>query len=370
MARQFGVSLRKVQYWRARAADQRLDGVDFSDHPPGRAANRTPEQIEDLILELRQHLKQDSDLGEHGAAALRRALEEQALPCHPSVRTIGRILERRGALDGRRRRRFPPPPAGWYLPTVAAGQAELDSFDLIEDLRIEHGPRLDVLTGISLRGALAQAWPVPAQATAQWVMDQLLEHWHSLGLPAYAQFDNDTRFQGAHQYRDVISRVMRLCLSLGITPVFVPPRESAFQASIEAFNGRWQRCVWTRFHHDSLAALIHRSALYIAAHRLRHAPRIDAAPSRPPIPTNWQLDLHAVPAGHVIYLRRTTELGHVSLLGQSFAIDPSQQNRLVRCEVDLQRHCIRCFALHRRHPTDQPLLAEIPHRLLQRKRFQ
>ena len=53
-------------------------------------------------------------------------------------------------------------------------------------------------------------------------MDQLLEHWKSLGLPTYAQFDNDTRFQGAHQYCDVISRVYACGLELGITPVLEP----------------------------------------------------------------------------------------------------------------------------------------------------
>ena len=29
---------------------------------------------------------------------------------------------------------------GWYLPAVAAGEAELDSFDLIEELKIANGP--------------------------------------------------------------------------------------------------------------------------------------------------------------------------------------------------------------------------------------
>ena len=70
-----------------------------------------------------------------------------------------------------------------------------------------------------------------------------------------SQFDNDTRFQGPHQHRDVVSRVMRLCLSLGVTPVFAPVREHGFQNAIENLNGRWQAKVWSRFHHESLAAL-------------------------------------------------------------------------------------------------------------------
>lgn len=364
-----GVSLGKVQWWLERAGDQRLDRVDFSNRKRGRASNRTAGAIEDLILEVRRELKEQSDLGEYGDVAIREELQRRGLAQVPSTRTIGRVLERRGALDGRIRRRHPAPPRGWYLPQVAAGNAEIDSFDLIEDLRIEKGPLVDVLTGISVLGSLGQAWPVEAQARAQWTMDRLLEHWREVGIPNFAQFDNDTRFQGAHQHRDVISRVMRLCLGLDVTPVFAPPRESGFQASIEAFNGRWQRSVWARFHHASLYELQWRSANYIVAHRRRHASRADGAPSRRPFPPNWNLDLQAHPTGCVIFLRRTNEHGVLSLLGRSFPVALNWPHRLVRCEVHLTQGRIRFFALRRREPRDQPLLGEIPY-VLPRRRFQ
>ena len=57
-------------------------------------------------------------------------------------------------------------------------------------------------------------------------MEALIEHWRQHGLPDYAQFDNDTVFQGAHQWPDTFGRVTRLCLQLGVTPVFTPPREA------------------------------------------------------------------------------------------------------------------------------------------------
>ena len=122
----------------------------------------------------------------------------------------------------------PAPPPGWYLPDVAAGRAELDSFDFIDGLVLQGGPHLEILTGISLQGGLIGAWPGPL-FTAVATLATLLAHWRAVGLPTYAQFDNDTRFQGPPQHRDVVSRVMRLCLSLGVTPVFAPVREHGFQ---------------------------------------------------------------------------------------------------------------------------------------------
>ena len=101
--------------------------------------------------------------------------------------------------------------------TWPPARAELDSFDFIDGLVLQGGPHLEILTGISLQGGLIGAWPGPL-FTAVATLATLLAHWRAVGLPTYAQFDNDTRFQGPPQHRDVVSRVMRLCLSLGVTP--------------------------------------------------------------------------------------------------------------------------------------------------------
>ena len=115
------------------------------------------------------------------------------------------------------------------------------------------------------------------------------------GVPAYAQFDNDSIFTGTHRWRDALGRVVRTCLHLGVIPVFAPPQESGFQAAIENFNGRWQAKVWVRFHHNSLEALHARSERYLRAYRTRAAPRIETAPERRSLPVAWQPDLQAPP---------------------------------------------------------------------------
>ena len=368
VAREFHVSLLTVQRWVHRAEGQRLDRVDWADrsHAPHHD-HRTAPSLEDLVLTVRGALKATSDLGEYGAAAIRRELLARGVSAAPAVRTIGRIVDRRGALDARTRVRRPPPPPGWYLPEVASGHAELESFDIVEGLVIQGGPHVEVLNGISLHGGLVASWP-RAAITAQTATDALIEHWQEVGLPAYAQFDNDTRFQGPHQHADVIGRVIRLCLSLDVVPVFVPPRETGFQAAIESLNGRWQMKVWVRFHHDSLAALQAQSARYIAASRLRAAVRIEAAPPRRPFPRPWRLNLQGPPRGRLVFLRRTSGQGSVSLLGHTFGVAPLWPHRLVRGEVDLDAGAIRFFALRRRAPDQQPLLREVPYSLPRKQR--
>ena len=366
MARRFGVSLLTVQRWLERAGDRDLDDVAWSDRPsaPHRQSRRIAPELEDRILDARRRLREESPLGEHGAAAVLRDLAEHpdAGRPLPSVRTIGRVFERRGVLDARRRIRRPAPPPGWYLPTVVARSVELDSFDTIEGLFLKGGGEMEVLTGISLHGGLPVAWPAEPY-TASRVATALLGHWRLHGSPGYAQFDNAAIFHGTHGYPDRIGRVSRLCLGLGIVPVFAPPRETGFQAAVESFNGRWQARLWGRSYNETREILVARSATYIAAFRARSAARIEAAPPRPAVPAAWDFDLNAPLAGRVVYIRRTDERGGASLLGQRFAVDPRWPHRLVRAELDLDEGAIRFHALRRREPEDQPLLREIAHRI-------
>lgn len=358
VARQFGVNVSTVSLWVARSVGERLDRCSFADHKRGRAWNRTQADLEQRLLHARAWLRDHSALGEYGADAIQRELCAEPSQAPLSRATINRVLKRYGVTDAHGRVRRPAPPKGWYLPEVAAGRAEVDCFDFIEDLKIAEGPLVNALTAKSLHGALTDAW-VLLQLSAKGTGPCLLARWQRDGLPAYAQYDNDTVFQGAHQFAEAVGRISRLCLALGVIPVFVPPLEHGMQNTIESFNGLWQAKVWRRHRVASIPELQACSDRYIAAHRARTQGAAEAAPPRLPMPKDFELDLHAPLKGQMIFIRRTDETGHVHLLGRRFAVSPDWPHRLVRCEVDFDHHCIRCFALRRRAPTEQPLLTTI-----------
>lgn len=360
-AHEFGFSKSAVERWVGRARGQRLDRVDLEDRKPGRAWNRLGADLEARIAELRVELKA-SVLGEYGARAIGIALQTETdyAPCEAA---INRALSRIGLQDGVRRIRRPAPPKGWYLPAVLGKRVELDCFDFIEELKIANGPLIDVLTAKSLHGALTDAWPM-ASMSARGTVPCLLERWQRDGLPAYAQFDNDTVFQGAHQFANTVGRISRLCLQLNVVPVFVPPLEHGMQNVIEGFNALWQAKVWLRYRVSRLSELKARSERYIAAHRARTQAVAEAAPARQAMPRRFKFDPQAPIRGRMIFIRRTDERGHAHMLGQRFMVSRIWAHRLVRCEVDFDHHCIRCFALRRRDPAAQQLLTTLPyHRL-------
>lgn len=363
VARQFAVGVATVAYWVERAKGRRLDRVDWSDRSRApHKTRRTDVALEDLVLQTRDELAH-GDLGAIGADAIRQALLERGVAKVPSVRTINRILGRRGALDGNKRTRRPPPPTGWYLPAVAAAKAELDSIDIVEGLVIKDGPQIEVLNGVSLHGGLVVSWPVASPVTAEMTVQSLVAHWRTVGLPGYAQFDNDMIFHGTHRYPDALGRVLRLCLSLGVVPVLVPPRETGFQAMIESYNGWWQAKVWSRFQHQDLKDLQGHSQKYVAAVLKQRAARIEAAPERRAFPGKWKLNLKKRPTGRLVYLRRSNPRSEVVLLGKTWPLGQIWPNRLVRCEVDLDLDKIHFFTLRRKDPTSQPQILEVDYRL-------
>ncbi|HEX4610470.1 MAG TPA: hypothetical protein VH092_19935 [Urbifossiella sp.] len=243
---------------------------------------------------------------------------------------------------------------------MAARKAELESFDFVEGLVIRGGTEVMVLNAVTVHGGYCSTW-VGSSWTAKQTVATLVGHWRGTGLPGYAQFDNDTIFQGPHQWPDTFGRVIRVCLQRGVVPVFAPPRETGFQAAIESDNGRWQAKVWRRFEHDGLRTLRTRSDRYVAATRVRTAARQDTAPARRPFPADWERDLQKPLRGTVIFLRRTNPSGAVDLLGRSYPVDPGWPHRLVRAEVDLTRGEIRFYRLRRRQPKEQPLITAVPY---------
>jgi hypothetical protein len=280
---------------------------------------------------------------------------EQLGCIHPISRpTINRILERNGMFDGRKRQRHKTPPTGWYLPDVANGLAELDQFDFVEDLCLEGGRIFHVLNGISLHGGLVSSWVI-SQMRAENTVQNLISFWKEFGLPTYAQFDNGSVFHGTHK-ADALGRISRFCLSLDVIPVFVPPHETGFQASIESYNGRWQRGTMQRFHFANIKEVQRQSDRYVEATRVKNASRRDASPDRWEVPSDWTLNYQLRPKGKVIFIRRTNVQGHVQVMGHHWILSCIGPHRLVRAEVDLTQNEISFYRLRRREPEEQECL--------------
>jgi hypothetical protein len=317
---------------------------------------RISPELERTILCVRRRLQAHatpatrySFIGATAILAELKALGTRPLPCE---RTIERVLERNN-LTAPRVRLAPLLPRQEYPGPQARASNELHEVDLVGPIYLQgSGHRYYIWIG---KDAFDGA--VCLRLACSRRMDEVLgflgECWKDLGIPEQVQFDNARELAGWGPAARTLSRVIRLCLRFGASPVFIPAGEPQFNGSVENFNGwfqeplfqrrfrrpgdlqrelaRLQEAVNTQHVHPRLGGQTpaqHRRGL-----RLRKLPAIFV------VPTN-RLPLAA---GRVTFIRRVSVAGTVTVLSQLYRVGKRHRGLYLRLVVDTERGWLTAY---------------------------
>ena len=156
------------------------------------------------------------------------------------------------------------------------------------------------------------------------VVEFLLGCWTENAIPNYLRMDNGASFIGDVIHPRHFSRVVRLCLRLGVEPVFIAPSKPWMNGAIENFNGDvgaklWEREQWTDLEHIRGAA-----KLFLMRHNNRQDWKYreadpEAIPHRK-LPEDFEIDANNLPIteGEVHFIRQVKENGTISVLNEDF----------------------------------------------------
>jgi transposase InsO family protein len=311
-----------------------------------RVVNRTPPHIERAIIGIRRRLAAratpHSRYGLIGAAQLRNELEALGYTPLPSLRTIERIVARAGLS-------CPPLRVSHYVArSEYPGPHAQDTNQLHQVDGV--GPRY--LKGDSTRYYflvlrdvfdLAVYIELVNSRKMDHVMAFLVHAWQHLGLPQQVQFDNGREFCGFGPAARCLSRVIRLCLRLGVEPVFIPKGRPQRNGSVEQFNGWFQpvllnrpyrrpadlrrqlRCLMTSVNEEHVhPKLGHRtSAQYRTSKQLRKLPA-DFNVEGPKLP---------IAVGKVSFIRLVSAQGTINVLGQQFKVGKRVKFQYVKATI-------------------------------------
>jgi len=67
------------------------------------------------------------------------------------------------------------------------------------------------------------------------------------------QLDNDAAFNGGYKVVRVFGAFVRLCLYVGIEPIFLPVGEPKRNGVVERLHGLWSQTFWRRYRFAGLA---------------------------------------------------------------------------------------------------------------------
>jgi len=309
-------------------------------------AQHIPPELERTILSIRRRLQAHASPATRysliGASAILAELKALGIGPLPSERTVERVLERNG-LTAPRVRLVPLLPRQEYPGPQARASNDLHEVDLVGPIYLQgSGHRYyiwvakDAFDGaVCLRLAYSRC-----MNEVLWFLG---ECWKDLGRPEQVQLDNARELAGWGAAARTLSRVIRMCLRFGVSPVFIPEGEPQFNGGVENFNGWFQEPLFQqRFRRPGdlrreLARLqeavntqhIHPRLGGLTPAQHRRGLRLQKLPASFVVPTG-KLPLAE---GRVTFIRRVSFAGTVTVLSQSFRVGKRHRGLYLRLVV-------------------------------------
>jgi len=341
-----------LRKWWQRFLTHGWKGLQDRSRRPVHASQAYAPQAHTVVQRVRRALEQ-RQVGLVGARAIQQEIRQQHLlyPV-PSLATIKRWLHSAGLT----RRVVAEQPSGYYPAPERPAAAVWQACDWIARY-LEGGAKVFVFHTVDLETrALEQT--IRPDKTVTSVRAHLLATWQTLGVPHRLQLDNDAAFTGGERTSRRFGTVVRLCLYVGIEPVFLPPGEPKRNAVVERINGLWARQFWDRNHFRSVSEVLRRQHVFVDWYAQEYTPpsldgltpaQAHRRVRRVCLSKRQILNLPAtlpITAGRVHFVRRVAADGTISFLGETWTVSKRLAQQYVWATVIT--HCRRLELYHRR----------------------
>lgn len=264
VAADFGRTDRWVRKWVTRYDPANEAWAAGLSRAPRTQAAKTPEDIERVVLEIRERLM-SNPWAQVGAVTI--AWEMDKLGVAPlNLRTIERILTRAGVPKRRARNRYAPKGTPYPPGPLLIKPNAVHEIDLVGPRHLAGGVPFYALNAIDLGRRRAGIEII--ESKQEWdVADGLARLWHRLGMPARAKFDNGQTIQGRGRQLAV---PVWTCLALGVKVRFIPFGEPWRNAVIEHFNDTFDKRFFRSEHFTDLGHLRRRARVFERFHNSHH----------------------------------------------------------------------------------------------------
>jgi putative transposase len=345
-----GRSDRWFHKWWRRYLESGADGLYDLTRATDHVAQRIAPELERTILSIRRRRQAHASpatryrlIGASAILAELKALNVRPLP-HP--RTVERVLQRHGLTAPRIRLAPLLPRQEWPGPQARASN-ELHEVDLVGPVYLQgSGHRYYIWVGKDIFDG-AVCLRLAGSRRMEEVLGFLGECWKDLGRPEQVQFDNARELAGWGQSAYALSRVIRLCLRYGVSPVFIPEGEPQFNGSVENFNGWFQEPLFRRRFRWPGDLRRELARLQEAVNTQHVHPRLGGkTPAQhrrglrlPKLPASFVVPTERLPVaeGRVTFIRRVSWAGTVAVLGQSFRVGKKHNGLYLRLVIDTGR---------------------------------
>jgi putative transposase len=327
-------------------------GKSLQDHSraPTQVSWGYPERIKKMVLQMRVERVKGKRRKYQYALVSAPAIYYELCELHvsplPSSRTIHRWLKRAGQIAEHKSRK-PPNPSYPLLPCQAVN--DVQELDFKGPFYLKDRSHKYYLVALRDKMSKKTALRALANKSMDAILDFLVAAWQTMGCPKRLKMDNCLDFRGSNLYPRSPSKLMRVCLDLGVQPVFIPLREPWRNGVVENLNGLLGRFLFRTQTFDT------EKQLYKAVQRLEttintthHLPALEgktpqefAANARlryPPNNYDWRTRDLQLLKGKVTFIRLVRKSGRITLTAKDkFLIGKKYKWQYVLAVVDMAK---------------------------------
>jgi putative transposase len=306
---------------------------------PKQVHNRTPQKEEELVVNVRKTLE-GRTYSQTGALSIMYEIERMGLKS-PSIPTINRILKRYDLIScsSVKQRKGIEYPNFFTL---------VQQMDLVGPKYLTGGSRFYFQNFIDTENHHAGVYPIRDKRSVS-IAKSMVHFWTTYGIPDYLQMDNELAYRGSNRYPRSFGIVIRLALSQGVTPIFIPPAEPWRNGIIEKFNSNLIKYFFSAQRFTSFEDLEEKAPEFSDFHNQHH--RYSTQGSKYPNqiksicqehklgPINLEDPIPLVD-GSVIFIRFIRSDRKLTILGTSFTVNPELVYTYVIAEIVIDQHVL------------------------------
>jgi hypothetical protein len=224
--------------------------------------------------------------------------------------------------------------------------------DLVGPKYLAGGFSFYILNVIDTENHYAGVYPLPDKSSKS-IASALKDFWESYSMPDFLQMDNELTFRGSNRHPRSLGLVLRLALSQGITPIFIPPSEPWRNGIVEKFNHNVLKYFYSTQKFKDLQDTIAKAKEFSVYHNQNH--RYSSQSSKTPnnlvgrsnqYKLTGEIDLgKPIPLteGKIIFIRFIRSDQVLKILNTKFKVNKQLVYTYVIAEIVIEKHVLIVF---------------------------
>jgi hypothetical protein len=230
------------------------------------------------------------------------------------------------------------------------GFVNVQQMDLIGPRYLKGGFKFYFFSIMEVDTHYARVYPVKNKS-AKSIVPCLMDFWSDCQLPDFLQMDNELSFRGSNKHPRNLGLLLKVALSNGITPIFIPPAEPWRNGVIEKFNDNVQKRFYASHTFPDFEQMREEAVRFSDFHNQNHhyscignkTPEQVIEPSQKRFRLSPEWDINAkihIEEGTLIFIRFVRSDCKLHILDSVFTVDEELKYSYVIVRIIIEKYVL------------------------------